>query len=455
MTELKVGLLALVTMLSVVFMSIQVTKNQSGFGDYLEYKTLVDDASGIFPKTPIKVAGITAGRIKKIELEGNNALITFEVLEQVKVTKGSVLKIKAVGFLGDKFLEVQVDTSSKEILPEGSLMASHTKGGMEGLIQNSNKILEDVADIVTSLKDAVAPLTEILDDTKDVMKTLLDISKDMQDMIGDNKEGLKSIVKNFESISEDLAYHADMNEEDSLIYDMKKIGPILDDVKAMSADLKNIINDVKKGKGTIGQFIVDQEISDKVKETLSSVQKMVGRVDSIRTELDMYSGYNSEDGALTEMGLRIHPSPERFYLFGVATSNVGAKKKTHTEIETDGVLSISDKVEYERDSYRFNLQLGRKIHNFSVRGGIFESTGGLGFDYDYQSIGTRLSLDVFDYREDIGINIKLYSEFQMWNVFYGKLSVSDLVSSDYRNYSVSAGLRFNDEDLKSIMGFLL
>ena len=274
-------------------------------------------------------------------------------------------------------------------------------------------------------------------------------------MIGDNKEGLKSIIKNFESISEDLAYHADMNEEDSLIYDMKKIGPILDDVKAMSADLKNIINDVKKGKGTIGQFIVDQEISDKVKETLSSVQKMVGRVDSIRTELDMYSGYNSEDGALTEMGLRIHPSPERFYLFGVATSNVGAKKKTHTEIETDGVLSISDKVEYERDSYRFNLQLGRKIHNFSVRGGIFESTGGLGFDYDYQSIGTRLSLDVFDYREDIGINIKLYSEFQMWNVFYGKLSVSDLVSSDYRNYSVSAGLRFNDEDLKSIMGFLL
>ena len=66
MNELKVGLLALATMAAVAVMSIKVTSNQSGFGDYVTYKTIVSDASGIFPKTPIKVAGINAGRIKKL-----------------------------------------------------------------------------------------------------------------------------------------------------------------------------------------------------------------------------------------------------------------------------------------------------------------------------------------------------------------------------------------------------
>ena len=94
MNEFKVGLMALASMIAVVVMSLVVTSNQSGFGEYVPYKTIVKNASGIFPKTPIKVAGINAGRIKSIELQGNEALISFEVLERVKITENSVLKIK-------------------------------------------------------------------------------------------------------------------------------------------------------------------------------------------------------------------------------------------------------------------------------------------------------------------------------------------------------------------------
>ena len=43
MNELKVGILALVTLASVIFMSIKITSNQSGFGDYIKYKTIIRD----------------------------------------------------------------------------------------------------------------------------------------------------------------------------------------------------------------------------------------------------------------------------------------------------------------------------------------------------------------------------------------------------------------------------
>ena len=83
MNPLKVGLLTLAAMAAVVVMSLKITQNQSGFGNHVEYRTILDDASGIFEKTPIKVAGINAGRIKKIQLGGNKAMLIFEILEKM------------------------------------------------------------------------------------------------------------------------------------------------------------------------------------------------------------------------------------------------------------------------------------------------------------------------------------------------------------------------------------
>lgn len=119
MNPLKVGLLTLAALASVVVMSLKITQNQSGFGKHIVYKTLLDDASGILEKTPIKVAGINAGRIKKIELQGSQALLTFEILEQIKVTPQAKLKIKSVGLLGDKFIDMDLGASEGDRLPEG------------------------------------------------------------------------------------------------------------------------------------------------------------------------------------------------------------------------------------------------------------------------------------------------------------------------------------------------
>ena len=106
MNELKVGLLTLAAIASLVVVSLKITANKSGFGEYLEYRTILNDASGIYENSSIKVAGIVAGRIKTIDLSGSQALIKFEVLKQIKVTRFSVLRIKTVGFLGDKYLDI-------------------------------------------------------------------------------------------------------------------------------------------------------------------------------------------------------------------------------------------------------------------------------------------------------------------------------------------------------------
>src|SRR5690606_24027502 len=124
----------------------------SGFGEHIQYKTILEDASGIFEKTPIKVAGINAGRIKKIELHGNKALITFEILEEIKITPDAKMKIKSVGLLGDKFIDMDLGTQQGDRLPKDSIIQTEGGEGFDNLAKDASAVLKEVKEIAGTIK---------------------------------------------------------------------------------------------------------------------------------------------------------------------------------------------------------------------------------------------------------------------------------------------------------------
>lgn len=454
MNEFKVGLLAIATIIAVVIMSLKVTSNQSGFGQYVTYRTIVKDASGIFPKTPIKVAGINAGRISSIELQGNTALITFEILKQIQVTKNSKLRIKSVGFLGDKYIEIFVG-DSPEMLRKFDFLDSEEAAGLENLIKDTSEVLADVKQIVRSMKDSispegeVSPIKKILTDVQELVANTKEVTASLKRVTTNNEEKINALMDNLEAFSADLAYQTDKNNSDSAMSDVKTV---LANTKKLTGDLESIVADIKKGKGSIGKMLVEDEIADQVKDTLSSVQKIVGKADALRTELSIFSGVNTVSGGDTEASLRIFPSPERFYHLGIASSEIGPDYEKTTVTTTNGVSVTENRKENEKNTLRFNAQIGRRIHDFDFRGGLIESTGGLGVDYRLPAIGTKLSMEAFDYKKEKGPNVRLAAEAQLWNVFYGRVSANDTVRKE-RSGTFAAGLRFNDEDLKGLLGF--
>ncbi len=456
MNEFKVGLLAIFTIASLVAMSLKITSNQSGFGQYVTYRTIVKDASGIFPKTPIKVAGISAGRIASIELQGNTALITFEILKQIDVTKNSKLRIKSVGFLGDKYIEIFIGDSN-QLLQKFDFIPSEEAAGIENLVKDTSEVLADVKKIVRTLKDTIAPdngetpMKDILADISELVKNSKEAAKTMKNIMGNNEEKISQLMDNLNEFSSELALQMDRGNKESAISDVKQI---MANVNKMTADMQAIVADLKKGKGTLGKMLVEDEIADQVKETLSSVQKIVGKAENIRTELSVFSGMNTRSGADTEFALRLFPSPERFYHLGVSTSEFGPDREKLTDITTNGVKVSETRLERDKNTFRFNAQIGRRMQDIAFRGGIIESTGGLGIDYHLHKLGTKFSAEVYDYKTKIGANLRLSSEIQLWNVLYGKASISDTLRKA-RTTTVSAGLRFNDEDLKSLLGFVL
>jgi phospholipid/cholesterol/gamma-HCH transport system substrate-binding protein len=458
-----VGLLAIVAIAMGVFMSLKITSNQSGFGDYTKYRTIITDAAGIFPKTPIKVAGINAGRIHKIELLGHQALITFEVLNSIKITKSSILRIKTIGFLGDKYIDIYVGDQADGRLAENELIPAQMAGGLEDLTKDASEIMADLKAIMGSIKDTLtpshgeSPIKKIVKNLQDITDNIKDVTGSAKRIITDNEQRLANAIRNLDKMMASLAFQLDPNESGSLITDFKKVGPILDNVNSATADLKTILADLKAGKGTVGKLLRDEEVIDQVSETLSGVNKLVNKVNIIRTELSLYSGVNTETDGQTGINLNLFPAPERFYKLGIVTSEFGPEKErliTTTNRSDGGSETVLLRQEKDKNSFKFNVQIGRRIHDFGLRAGLFESSGGVGIDYYLTSWGAKFSFEAFDYSREFGPNLRLLSEIEIWNIFYGRLAFEDLVSKvQQQSMTIGAGLRFTDEDLKGLIGF--
>ena len=456
MNPLKVGLLTLAAMASIVVMSLKITSNKSGFGEYVTYKTILQDASGIFEKSSIKVAGINAGRIKKIQLNGaQGALITFEMLEEVKLTDKSLLKIKSVGFLGDKYLDIILGDQSGERLPPESFVRAEGGQGFEELSKDAGEVLKEVKEIAKTIRESLRD-EQGKNMVKEIIANIHDITGSLKRLSSGNEDKINQIVDSVKSISDQLAFETDRYQKDSLMGDLSKIGPILDKADSAVSDLKIIIADLKDGKGTVGKLLRDDAVVDQVSQTLSSVNRLVNRINNIEADIGLSTGANTRTGTDTRFDMDIYPAPERFFRLGIVTNEFGPQNQTETDTYTqvdNGTIVHKNQRKIDHSNFKFNFQIGRRIQRFGLRAGLIESTGGVGLDYYFPDWGIRTGMELFDYQKEAGPNLRLITEVKLWNVLFARIAGEDLVSkNNAQSATFSLGLRFTDQDLAALIG---
>ena len=142
--------------------------------------------------------------------------------------------------------------------------------------------------------------------------------------------------------------------------------------------------------------------------------------------------------------------------------NISNKSYTVTAIEETVVTSggASTTVTTERrnktlDGFRFTAQIAKKYHDFTIRGGLIESSGGVGLDFDKGPVG--LSFSAFDFKSTAGQrpHLKALGKANLTSSFYLLGGVDDIINQNQDlAWFLGAGLSFTDDDIKSLFGIL-
>jgi phospholipid/cholesterol/gamma-HCH transport system substrate-binding protein len=210
-TETKVGLLALVAVgLIVAFASMMGVL--SPFSNARTLNVVYNYAGGIDEGSPVRVMGISVGKVRKIvfdpafkTVKGEEVKLRLVISVDKKVwpsiRKDSRFYINMAGVIGEKFLEISPGSTSEAEFQDGDVIRGEDPPRIDQLISQGYGLAGKIIELVEKNEGSISNMIEQLDKlTTNFNRTLQLLDKTSK------KEEMVRLLNNAIKVSDDLAY---------------------------------------------------------------------------------------------------------------------------------------------------------------------------------------------------------------------------------------------------------
>jgi len=497
--EARVGIFVLLGLLILTYFTFRVSK----WGLIAEkgYKLTVDfeTAAGLEPKGDVKMAGVPIGKVEEILLSGNRARLVLRVRPEVRIPVDSVASIQTQGLLGEKYVEILPGKDSQRTLPAGGEVKNTLPPtNLDAIVRKVELIGEDVrkftaalgetfgteegkkalADILRDVRATTATLRTVVQGNEERFDRILanvdKLSADLSDISSANKEDVRAAIANLRAFSETLKNETpelarkleEMSERVSGVVgdNRENLKESIQNLKAASAKLDNTLDSagkvmakIDRGEGTFGKLVNDNTAHNSLTDTLDGVNRYVRKYDALRMTLVPWVEYQTETSDWKYyLNLKIQPTADKYYLLGVVNDPRGKRTETTTvtTITPPGAQVETQEIKFE-DKWKFNALLAKRFSRVTLRGGIMESAGGMGLEYDVVKDRFNVGADIFDFnRPDNRAHLKLYGNYDIVKNLFITGGADDLLNryTQYRTFFLGFGIKFPDDDLKTVIG---
>jgi len=452
-SEIKVGIFVVLGLLSLLYMTFQIKTledfKQKGYPIY----AIVDDASGLTKKSKVKLRGVDVGYVDSMSLLDNGVKLKLFIKQNVKIPKDSEVAVAQDNVLGGKYLKI-IPSDSNEFLPPNGVIEKYQKtASMEDVMTNANKAITDVRVLLKKLNKTLND--ETIDNIHVTVRYLKESSIKLNDILTTTRNKLPTILDNANEL---LLTYKDtgvilkrkipliLDKADTLLAKLNKTGDILNAKLPKLADEyiklgKNANNILEENRNGLKQTI--NSANDFFASGSKSFQKlddMLGSLQRSQIQVDIYSNYMLKDDYFkTTANIAYIPNPTKYYIFGVTST------KDYSTLKPE-----------DENKIYFNAMLGKRYDNLLIRGGIIESTGGLGADYFLDKDKIKLTGEIYDFN---GVNDirgdKPHMNFRATYLYLKHLEfiagVDNILNTDARTFFLGLGVKFIDNDLKTVI----
>lgn len=406
--EAKVGVFVLFVLLVIAYVTVLLSDRGGIKGGGYTLSVVLESAEGLIRKTPVEVAGIQVGYIKKLDLvEGGKARALMDIDRRVVLGKDAVATVRTKGFLGETYIDLKPGNPAKGVIPPGGQIEATNP------FVDVGRIASDADDFIQRMRDLTAKNEE---NVNQILDSLAIFSQDLQTLFSERKESIADTMDRLSSVS----------------------------------------RKVDEGRGTLGRLVNDEEIAENINEAARGVSAAVGGVNRFQFEF----GYHLEYLAVSNdfknyVGLNLKPRPDKYFILEfVVDPEPSADESVTTAITTTGGASTTTVTEERvvtRDDFRISAQLAKSFYDFTFRGGVIESTGGAGLDWGRGPF--LLQFSAFDFRSRDGQkpHLKALGRLNLTKNIFLVSGVDDIISTQRDpDWFVGAGLNLIDEDIKSL-----
>jgi phospholipid/cholesterol/gamma-HCH transport system substrate-binding protein len=429
----------------------------------------IEDATGLKSKSPVKSLGLQIGYLHSIELSETHVRLGICITAPVEVLPSTRAYIRGEGFLGDKFVELKpvkftgakapdTDASFFDLLVPSvhaseALMSSAMAADPQAQSQKSareipvgqasqdvQKLVEQVDGLVSEMKGLTNNLREAIN-PQDLRRTMLQLNKTL------------------ENASKTLSPGGGLNTTAQRT--LEKLEDSVD-------QLRDVMSRINKGEGSIGMLINDPVYAQELRETIRTLNSVINRLSKVRIVLNLGAEQIEglpAGGSRGFLLLNIWPNPYRYYRLGVSSDPRGSLNVVDTTTVSGGVSTTVQTTTTNLGGFVMSLQMGRVFfRRLDLSIGLLHGDGAFSTELNLGPTDReemfRIQGDIYARGRGVPTNGRAFAILQPFinSPGLGAIYVKGGLESFRKinntvNYSIGAGLMFDDEDLRILFAF--
>jgi len=252
---------------------------------------------GLVTANPVTINGKQVGSVNKIYFAPDHSgdlIVTFLIKDKFPIPKNTVARIVNATLLGAKSVDLKLG-NSKELVQSGDTL----RGSVEVTLKNevnsalapmkerAERILSNVDTLVKSLSDLFSKngeknLKTSISDVAGTLHNLNVTTEELKVMVSKNSVLVNRTLANLDSLSGTLS--SSRGNLQTTIYNLKNISDSLSkadlagtirQTKASLDHINQLLANINKGKGTVGQLIVNDSLYRSLNKSVIDLDKLL------------------------------------------------------------------------------------------------------------------------------------------------------------------------------------
>lgn len=297
--QLKVGVLILIAFVILAFAILRLGQAGNLFGKRYHLVAFVANASGLSVGGPVTVAGQLAGSIKEIKFLPPDYDTTRNLRLLIEVNRGlsaqvradSRAKIKTMGLLGDKVVDISVGTPRYRPLHDGDTLLITPSIDYEAVVQQASGAITQVVGLTNDLKKVTTGITR----GEGTLGQLV-TNRQLYDQLNATLARTSALMARLENprgtigrLLDDPQLYYSLNRTissaDTVMRQISSgngsVGKLLRDdtlyvhLVSIVARADSLVSIMSSGNGTVQKLFTDQQLYDKLVKTVTELNNVL------------------------------------------------------------------------------------------------------------------------------------------------------------------------------------
>jgi phospholipid/cholesterol/gamma-HCH transport system substrate-binding protein len=324
--EVKVGLLILIAIgILTAFIVLM-----GGMSFQPTYRVFVDfdNPGGIQSGAPVRMAGVTVGKIKSIEFRGGaepdpdgkrpalvRLALAIETRHREAVRENATFYVTSQGVLGEQFLAIDPGTRDRPVMADDTVVRGLDPPRLDLLLAEGYELLHTTITAMRANRSQIDEMFKGLHSTLTGTGEFFDKNKDRLTRIAENVETITietnelvragrtryvdgpqvtRIINNIDHASAAIARDSEPllrdarttmenvnrvsatvgapEEQQKIKQTIQDVSEIANRAKLAAADAQAIVAHIKKGKGSVGSLVMDEQVYDDLQEMVRDLK---------------------------------------------------------------------------------------------------------------------------------------------------------------------------------------